>query len=97
MAAQVRTVRVATNAQVTALGNRTNVAGWNLVAAAANATASIFNNTDGSGDPIEELATLAATNSYVPFAHYAGGGLEFTAGVYVKLSGAGAVVYLHYY
>jgi len=71
--------------------NRTNQVGQlhmvKIVAAAADATATVYDNaTTNSGTVLAVLAAKAGTSDEVD--HY--GDLQFTAGLWIVLTGAGA-------
>ncbi|MBT4092971.1 MAG: hypothetical protein HOE85_03330, partial [Nitrospinaceae bacterium] len=62
-----------------------------LSAAAADATAIVYDNTAASGTVIRTVSALTGTSSPLGITE---GGVHFGTGIYVVLSGTGAKFYL---
>lgn len=72
-------------------GNGILRGGLLVAGAAADATATIHDNTAASGTVIRTVAALTGTSAPLGIAE---GGVHFGTGLYVTLSGAGARLYL---
>lgn len=63
-----------------------------LYGAGANATASVTDT--GASAAMAEVSALAGTTTHVPFDN-AGGGLPFSTGLTLTVTGSGAVLYVY--
>lgn len=82
--------RVATSAGIATNAHR--ILGLILVGGSADSTVKIYDNTSATGTEVFGLAALTGCTTGVDLREF--GGINVSTGIYVSLSGTGAVAYV---